>query len=146
MDEQNPNESQLKARRTKSYDAEQPQPSVTGAESVHQSEGPENVSEKFSHAGEQVSRATNKEISNVENALPWPFQATQHALEEWTHFFGRATERNFRATDDLSECHSITTLLQCQGDLIHNNVADWLQTSFSVYSISARRFLSHQTQ
>ena len=146
MDEQNPNETQPKARRTKSYDAEQPQPSEMGAESAHHSEGPENVSAKFSHAGEQVSRATNKEISNVEDALPWPFQATQHALEEWTHFFGRATERNFRATDDLSECHSITTLLQCQGDLIHNNVADWLQTSFSVYSISARRFLSHQTQ
>ena len=146
MDEQNPNESQPKARRTKSYDAEQPQPSVMGAESAHHSEGPENVSEEFSHAGEQVSRATNKEISNVENALPWPFQATQHALEEWTHFFGRATERNFRATDDLSECHSITSLLQWQWDLIRNNVADWLQTSFSVFSISARKFFPHQTQ
>jgi hypothetical protein len=129
MDEQNPNETQPKARRTKSYDAEQPQPSVMGAET----EGHENVSEKFSHAGEageQVSRATNKEISNVENALPWPFQATQHALDEWTHFFGRATQRNFRATDDLSECHSITSLLQWQGDLIQSNFEDWLQTSF----------------
>ena len=146
MDEQSPNETQPKARRTKSYDAEQPQPSVTGAESAHQSEGPENVSEKFSHAGEQVSRATNTEISNVENALPWPFQATQHALEEWTHFFGRATERNFRATDDLSECHSITSLLQWQGDLIQSNFEDWLQTSFSVFGVSARKFFSYQTQ
>ena len=137
MDEQSPNESQPKIRRAKSYGAEQPQPP--------HSEGPENVSEKFSPAGEQVSRATDKEISNVENALPWPIQATQHALEEWTHFFGRATERNFRATDDLSECHSITSLLQWQGDLIQSNLEDWLQTSFSVFGVSARKFLSHPT-
>jgi hypothetical protein len=78
--------------------------------------------------------------------LPWPFQATQHALEEWTHFIGRASERNSRAADGLSECHSITSLMQWQGDLIQSNFEDWLQTSFSVFSVSARKFFSHPTQ
>ena len=99
-----------------------------------------------SQAGEEASTATDKDIRQAESVLPWPFKATQHALEEWTHFFGRATERNFRATDDLSECHSITGLLQWQGNLIQSNVEDWLQTSFSVFSVSARKFFSYQTQ
>jgi hypothetical protein len=149
MDEQSPNESQPKVRRAKNNGTAEPQPSVTGAESAHQGEAPENVSEKLSHAGEaseEVSRATNKEICQAESVLPWPFQATEHALEEWTHFIGRAAERNFRATDDLSECDSIASLLQWQGDLIQSNFEDWLKTSFSVFSVSARKVFSYQTQ
>ena len=114
MDEQNPNERQPKARRTKSYDAEQPQPSVTGAESGHHSEGPENVSETLLAAGEAVSREINTEISQVGGTLPLPFQATEHALDEWTQFFARATERSSRAAEHLSECDSIASLLQWQ--------------------------------
>jgi hypothetical protein len=65
---------------------------VTLAENTDQAEQ-ENVSEKLLHAGEadeEVSRATNKDICQVASVLPWLFQATQHALDEWTHFFGRA--------------------------------------------------------
>jgi hypothetical protein len=126
MDEQNPNESQPKARHTKSYGAEQPQPSVTGAER----EAPENVSETLLAAGEAVSRETNTEMSQVGGTLPWPFQATEHALDEWTQFFARATERSSRAAEHLSECDSIASLLQWQSDLIQSNAEDWLQTSF----------------
>ena len=144
MDEQSPNESQPKIRRAKNDGAEEPQPSVTPPGSPDQAtqEALGNLG-KPSQAGEEASRA--EEIRQAESVLPWPFQATQHALEEWTHFFGRATERNFRATDDLSECHSITSLLQWQRDLIRGNAEDWLQTSFSVFSVSARKFFSHPT-
>jgi hypothetical protein len=103
---------------------------VTGAESASEWEAPENVSEQLLAAGEAVSRETNTEISQVGGALPWPFRATQHALEEWTHFIGRATERNSRAADELSECDSIASLLQWQRALIQRNAEDWLQTSF----------------
>jgi hypothetical protein len=137
MHEQSPNESQPKVRRAKNDGAAEPQPSVTDAESAHPWEAPENVSEKLSHAGEasaEVSRATNEENSHVESALPWPFQATQHALDEWTHFIGRAAERNSRAADNLSACDSIASLLQWQRDLVQINVEDWLQTSFAVFA------------
>jgi hypothetical protein len=135
MDEQNPNESQPKVRRAKNDAAAEPRPSVTGAESAHMWDAPENVSEDLLYAGEDVSRETNKEISQVESALLWPFQTTQHALDEWTHFIGRATQRNSRAAEDLSACDSITSLLQWQRDLVQSNVEDWLQTSFSVFGI-----------
>jgi hypothetical protein len=147
MDEQSQNESQPKVRRAKNGGAEEPQPSEMppGSPDQAKQEALGNFG-KPSQAGEEASRTTNKEIRQAESVLPWPFQATQHALEEWTHFFGRATERNFRATDDLSECHSITGLLQWQGDLIQNNFEDWLQTSFSVFSVSAGKFFSYSTQ
>jgi hypothetical protein len=144
MDEQSQNESQPKIRRAKNGGAEEPQPNEMPPESPdHATQEALGNFGKPSQAGEEASRA--EEIRQAESVLPWPFQATQHALEEWTHFFGRATERNFRATDDLSECDSITSLLQWQGDLIRGNAEDWLQTSFSVFSVSARKFFSHPT-
>jgi hypothetical protein len=142
MDEQSPHESQPKIRRAKSGGAEEPQPSVTGAESAHQREASENVSEKPLHAceaDEEVSRSTNKEICQVESVLPWPFQATQHALDEWTHFFGRAVQRNSRAAGDLSACPSVTNVLRWHRDLVQSNVEDWLQTSFSVFGVAVRK-------
>jgi hypothetical protein len=140
MNEQSQNESQPKVRRAKNDGAQEPQPSVTGAENAHKWEASENVSEKFLDAGEDESR----EIGQVGSALPWPFQATEHALSEWTHFFGRATERNSRAVDDLSACDSITSLLQWQSDLIQSNVEDWLQTSFRSWAFLGGSF-SHIT-
>jgi hypothetical protein len=110
MDEQSPYESEPKVRRVKGGGAEEPQPSVTGAER----EAPENVCQ-------------------VESVLPWPFQATQHALNEWTHFFGRAVQRNSRAADDLIACPSVTNVLRWQRDLVQSNVEDWLQTSYSIF-------------
>jgi hypothetical protein len=146
MDEQSQNESQPKIRRAKNGGAEEPQTSEMPPESPDQAkqEALGNFA-KPSQAGEEASRATNKEIRLAETVLAWPFEATQHALQEWMHFFGRATERNFRAANDLSECHSITSLLLWQGDLIQSNFEDWLQTSFSVFGVSARKFFSHPT-
>jgi hypothetical protein len=131
MNEQSPNESQPKVRRAKNDGAQEPQPSATGAENAHQWEASE-------------SRETNKESDLVGSALPWPFQATEHALSEWAHFFARATERNSRAVEDLSACDSITSLLQWQSDLIQSNVEDWLQTSFRSLAFPCGRF-SHIT-
>ena len=147
MDEQSLNDSQPKVRRAKSGWAEEPQPSETPPESPDQlaHEALENAPGILTgrRRGEHGDRQRH---SPSGKCAPLAFKATQHALEEWTHFFGRATERNFRATDDLSECHSITGLLQWQGNLIQSNVEDWLQTSFSVFSVSARKFFSYQTQ
>jgi hypothetical protein len=145
MNEQSQNESQPKVRRAKNGGAEEIPPSEMppGSPDQAKQEALGNFAKPW-QAGEEASRA--KEIRQAESVLPWPFQATQHALEEWAHFFGRATERNFRATDDLSECHSIASLLQWQGDLIQSNFEDWLQTSFSVFSVSARKFFPYQTQ
>ena len=131
MDEQSQNESQPKVRRAKNDGAQETQPEW---------EAPENVSEKFLHAGEDVSREINKEIGQVGSAFPGPFQATEHALSEWTHFFGRTTERNSRALDDLSACDSITSLLQWQSNLIQSNIEDWLQTSFRSWSFLCGSF------
>jgi hypothetical protein len=141
MDEQSPHESQAKVRRAKGGGAEEPQPSVTLAENTDQAEQ-ENVSEKRLHAGEageEVSRATNKDICQVASVFPWPFQATQHALDEWTHFFGRAVQRNSRAAGDLNACPSVANVLRWQRDLVQNNVEDWLQTSFSVFGVAVRK-------
>src|SRR5512132_2206976 len=92
MDEQSPNESQLKARRAGGGGAEEPRPSAPRAGRTGQAEqeAPESVSEKLLRAGE----------SQVESVPQGPFQATQHALDEWTHFFGRAVQRNSRAAGD----------------------------------------------
>jgi hypothetical protein len=54
MDEQSPHETQPKVRRAKSGGAEEPQPSVTLAESTDQAEQ-ENVSENAGETGEEVS-------------------------------------------------------------------------------------------
>jgi hypothetical protein len=142
MDEQSQNEGQPKIRRAKNGGAEEPQTSEMPPESPDQAkqEALGNFA-KPSQAGEEASRATRL----AETVLAWPFEATQHALQEWMHFFGRATERNFRTANDLSECHSITSLLLWQGDLIQSNFEDWLQTSFSVFGVSARKFFSHPT-
>jgi hypothetical protein len=147
MDEQTQNESQPKVRRAKNGGAEEPPPSEMppGSPDQAKQEALGNFA-KPSQAGEWASRATNKKIRQAESVLAWPFQTTQHALEEWTHFFGRATERNSRAVDDLSACDSITSLLQWQGDLVQSNFEDWLQTSFSVFSVSAGKFFLYQTQ
>jgi hypothetical protein len=141
MDEQSQNESQPKVRRAKSGGAEEPQPGVTRAGSTGESEQetPENVSEKLSQAGEEVSPPTNKENCRVESVLPWPFQATQHALNEWTRFFGRTLERNSRAASDLSASPSAANALRWQRDLVQSNVEDWLETSFAVFAASVRK-------
>jgi hypothetical protein len=141
MDEQSPHESQPKVRRAKSGGAEEFQPSATLAENTDQAEQ-EKVSEKFLHAGEageEVGRATSKDICQVESVLPWPFQATQHALDEWTHFFGRAVERNSRAAGDLWTYPSVANMLRWQRDLVQSNAEDWLETSFAVFGASVRK-------
>jgi hypothetical protein len=141
MDEQSPHESQPKVRRAKNDGAQEPQPSVTRAGSTKQP-AQETISEKPLHAGEageEVSRATNKDICQVASVFPWPFQATQHALDEWTHFFGRAVERNSRAAGDLWTYPSVANMLRWQRDLVQSNVEDWLETSFAVFGASVRK-------
>jgi hypothetical protein len=124
MDEQIP-ESQPKVRRAGSG-AEEPRHNATHAGRTGQAEqeAPENVSETLC-AGE----------SQVGSVPQGPFQATQHALEEWTHFFGRAVERNSRAAGGLRGCHSVASVLQWQEDLVQGNFEDWLQTSFAVFGV-----------
>ena len=143
MDEQSPNERQPKVRRPGSGSTEEPRPSVTRAESTGQAEqeAPENVSEseKLLRAGEE---APDQGVRQLESVLQWPFQATRHALDEWTHFFGRAVERNSRAAGDLMACHSIASVLQWQRDLLQSNAEDWLQTSFAVSGVPVRK-VSH---
>jgi hypothetical protein len=131
MDEQIPNESQPKVRRAGSGGAEEPRPNATHAGRTGQAEqeAPENVSETLLRAGE----------SQVESVPQGPFQATQHALEEWTHFFRRAVERNSRAAGDLRTCHSVASVLQWQRDLVQGNFEDWLQTSFAVFGVFVRK-------
>jgi hypothetical protein len=135
MDEQRPNERQHKVRRAGDGDAEESRSGMTRAESTGQAqqEAPENVSEKLARPGEEASPATDKGIRQVESVLLWPFQATQRALDEWTHFFGRALERNSRAAADLRTCHSVAGVLRWQRDLVQSNAEDWLQTSFAVF-------------
>jgi hypothetical protein len=120
MDEQGPHESRPKVRRAGSGGAEEPRPSATRAGHTGQAEqeAPENVSEKLLRAGE----------SQVETVPQGPFQATQHALEEWTRFFERALERNSRAAGDLRTCYSVASMLRWQSALVRSNVEDWLQT------------------
>ncbi len=81
MDEQSQNESQPKIRRAKNDGAEEPQPNEMPSGSPDQAtqEALGNFG-KPSQAGEEASRA--EEIRQAESPLPWPFQATQHALEE----------------------------------------------------------------
>jgi hypothetical protein len=129
MDEQSPNESQPKVRRAGSGGAEEPRPNATGAERTGQAEAPENASEQLLRAGE----------SQVGSVLQRPFQAIQHALEEWTHFFGRAVERNSHAAGDLRGCHSVASVLQWQEDLVQGNFEDWLQTSFAAFGVFVRK-------
>lgn len=131
MDEQSSNESQPKVRRAGSGGAEEPRPSATRAGHTGQAEqeAPENASEKLLRAGE----------SQVESVPEGPFQAIQHALDEWTYFFGRAVQRNSRAAGDLSACPSVANVLRWQRDLVQNNVEDWLQTSFSVFGVAVRK-------
>jgi hypothetical protein len=131
MDEQSPNESQPKVRRAGSGGAEEPRPSAPRAGHTGQAEqeAPENASEKLLRAGE----------SQVGSVPQGPFQATQHALEEWTHFFRRAVERNSRAAGDLRTCHSVASVLQWQRNLVQGNFEDWLQTSFAVFGVSVRK-------
>jgi hypothetical protein len=121
--------------------AEEPRPNVTRGESAGQAEQEalENVSETILRAGEEASPATDKGVREVENGLPWPFQTTRHALEEWTHFFGRAVERNARAADGLRACCSVAGVLQWQKDLVQSSVEDWLQTSFAAFGVSVRK-------
>lgn len=142
MDEQRPNERQHRVRRAGNGGAEEPQSGMTRAESTGQAqqEAPENVSEKLARPGEEASPATDKRIRQVESVLPWPFQATQRALDEWTHFFGRALERNSRAAAELRTCHSVAGVLRCQRDLVQSNAEDWLQTSFAVLGITGWKF------
>jgi hypothetical protein len=131
MDEQSPNESQPKVRRAGSGGAEEPRSSATRAGPTGQAEqeAPENASEKLLRAGE----------SQVESVLQRPFQAIQHALEEWTHFFGRAVERNSRAAGDLRTCYSVASMVRWQSDLLQSNAEDWLQTSFAVFGVFVRK-------
>ncbi len=129
MDEQSPNGRQPKVKRTGSGSAEEPRPSVRQAGSTGEAE---NVSEKLSQVGEEVSLATNRQVESV---LRWPFQTTQHVAEEWTHFFGRALERNSRAAADLRSCTSVASLLRWQWDLVQSNGKDWLETSFAVFGV-----------
>jgi hypothetical protein len=142
MDEQSPNENQPKLRRAgKTGVAEEPLPGMTRAESAGQAqqEALEDVSQKLSNAGEETSPATEKSVLQVESGLPWPFQTTRHALDEWTHFFGRAVERNARAANGLKACCSVAGVLQWQKDLVQSSVEDWLQTSFAAFGISVRK-------
>lgn len=141
MDEQSPNESQPKVRRGRSGGAEESRPSVMSAESTGQAEqeAPENVSETLLRVGEEVSPEPDKGVCQPESVLRWPFQATLRALDEWTHFFGRAVERNARAAGDLRACHSVASVLQWQRDLAQSNAEDWLQTSFAVFGVLVQR-------
>jgi hypothetical protein len=75
----------------------------------------------------------------VDSGLPWPFQASRRALDEWTHFYGRAVERNARAADDLRACCSVAGVVQWQKDLVQSSVEDWLQTSFAAFGVSVRK-------
>ena len=131
MDEQSSNESQPKVRRAGSGGAEEPRPSATraGHTSQAEQEAPENASEKLLRAGE----------SQVESVFQRPFRAMQHALEEWTRFFGRAVERNSRAASDLRTCYSVASMVRWQSDLMQSNAEDWLQTSFAVFGVSVRK-------
>jgi hypothetical protein len=142
MDEQSLNEIQPKVRRAgKSGVAEEPRPNVTRGESAGpaEHEALENASEKILRAGEEASPATGKGVRQVENGLPWPFRTTRHALEQWTHFLGRAVERNARAADGLKDCCSVAGALQWQKDLVQSSVEDWLQTSFAAFGVSVRK-------
>lgn len=121
MDEQSTNENQPKVRRARDGGAEEPRPSVTQTGSTGEAEN--------SQVGEEVSLVSRQ----VEGVLRWPFQATQHVAEEWTHFFGRALERNARAAADLRSCTSVASLLRWQWDLVQSNSKDWLETSFAVF-------------
>jgi hypothetical protein len=139
MHEQNPNERQPKVRRPGSG-AEEPRSGVTRAESNGQSEqAPENVSEKLSRAGEEASGATDEGVRQAASVLPGPFRASQRALDEWTHFFGRAVERNARAAGGLMACHSVPSVLRWQRELVQSNAEDWLETSFAVFGVSVRK-------
>jgi hypothetical protein len=140
MDEQSPHESQPKVRRAENHSAEEPQPSVTRAGGTGQAEQ-ENVS-KGSQAGEETSQVTDEDLRQLESVLPSPFQTTQHALDKWTHFFGRVVERNSRAVGDLSACPSVANVLRWQIDLVQSNVEDWLETSSAVFDASVRK-VSH---
>jgi Phasin protein len=141
MHEQNPNERQPKVRRPGSGGAEEPRSGVTRAESTGQAEQEEqeNVYEKLSRAGEEASRATDEGVRQVANVLSEPFRASQRALDEWTHFFGRAVERNARAASDLMECHSVPSVMRWQRELVQSNAEDWLETSFAAFGISVRK-------
>jgi hypothetical protein len=75
----------------------------------------------------------------VESVLQGPFQAIQHTLEEWAHFFGRAVERNSQAASDLKTRHSVASVLQWQRNLVQDTFEDWLQTSFAVFGVSVRK-------
>jgi hypothetical protein len=141
MNEQSPNENQHKVRHAGSGSAEQPRPSATRAGSSGQAEqeAPEGVSEKLSRAGEEASRAIDEGVRQVASVLPGPFRASQRALDEWTHFFGRAVERNARAAGDLMACHSVPSVLRWQRELVQSNAEDWLQTSFAAFGVSVRK-------
>jgi hypothetical protein len=130
MNEQSPNESQPKVRRAGSG-AEEHRPSTprAGRTSQAEQEAPENASEKLLRASE----------SQVESVLQGPFRATKHALEEWTHFFGRVVERNSHAAGDLRTRHSVASVLQWQRDLAQDTFEDWLQTSFAVFGVFVRK-------
>jgi hypothetical protein len=113
---------------------------VTRAESTGaEQKAPKDVFEKLSRAGEEASPAADNGVLQVESGLPWPFQTTQHALDEWTHFFGRTVERNARAADGLRACCSVAGVLQWQRDLVQSSVEDWLQTSFAAFGVSVRK-------
>jgi hypothetical protein len=142
MHEQNPNERQPKVRRAgNDGSAEELRSGVTRAESTGQAEqeASKDVSEKLSRAGEEASRATDEGVRQVASVLPGPFQATQRALDEWTHFFGRAVKRNARAAGDLMACHSVPSVLRWQKDLAQSNAEDWLETSFAAFGVSVRK-------
>jgi hypothetical protein len=141
MNQQSPNESQPKVSAGRSGDVEEPRSGVTRAGRSGQTEqdAPEGVSEKLSRAGEEASRATDEGVRQVASVLPGPFRASQRALHEWTHFFGRAVERNARAADDLMACHSVPSVLRWQRELVQSNAEDWLETSFAAFGISVRK-------
>jgi hypothetical protein len=137
MDEQSPNERQPKARRAGNSGAEEPRLRRQCA-LLEAGAARADVSEKRSRAGEEASPATDSGVRQVESVLPWPFQATYRALDEWTHFFGRAVERNARAAGDLTACHSVASALRWQRDLLQSNAEDWLQTSFAAFGVDVR--------
>jgi hypothetical protein len=138
MDQQSLNEHQPKVRRAgRSDGTEEPRPNGTRPEITGQTEqeAPENVSEKLLRVGDEVSPEPNKGVCQLESVLRWPSQATQRVLEEWTHFFGRAVERNARAAGDLRACRSVASVLRWERELLQSNTGDWLQTSFAVLGV-----------
>jgi hypothetical protein len=138
MDEQSPNERQPKVRRAGNSGAEEPRLRRQCA-LLEAGAARADVSEKRSRAGEEASPATDSGVRQVESVLPWPFQATYRALDEWTHFSGRAVDRNARAAGDLRACRSVASVLRWQRELVQGNVEDWLQTSFAVFGVCVQR-------